>query len=252
MGSVPSISRLTDTFADCAAACICSRRVFCDVDRGRRMPRRADRSPAWPATGPAAAPSRWTTARRERIRCRATYAVRRRQRHEQSLTCASDSLQVRPARQRRRRRRRRSPGPGAKPAATSAATSRAAAAAAISRSSRSAAGFTANIALTHTRQQAVGRDPRRQRVPRRRYLAVEVTRSPICCPRADPRAFALRLCGLRLGQLVRGFLHGLGDQQGLLLVEREILHAFMRGQRKHHDVGLVLGPAGGEGGHEIG
>ncbi len=55
-----------------------------------------------------------------------------------------------------------------------------------------------------------------------------------------------RLTPLRLGQPRCGFVHGLCDQQRLFLVDREILDAFVRGQRKHHDVGLVLGPAGGE------
>jgi len=42
-----------------------------------------------------------------------------------------------------------------------------------------------------------------------------------------------------------------GDQQGLLLVERKVLNALLRGQRQHHDVGLLLGPARGERRDEI-
>src|SRR3954466_15523814 len=57
---------------------------------------------------------------------------------------------------------------------------------------------------------------------------------------------------LRLGELVCRFAHGFCDQQRLLLIQGEILDAFGRGQREHHDLRLVFRPAGGEGGHEIG
>src|SRR5712692_10119943 len=56
---------------------------------------------------------------------------------------------------------------------------------------------------------------------------------------------------LWLGQPGGGFFHGFCDQQRLFLAESKVLDAFVRGQRKHHDFRLVLGPTGGEGGHKI-
>src|ERR1700704_1281397 len=53
------------------------------------------------------------------------------------------------------------------------------------------------------------------------------------------------------GEPGSGLFHGLGDQQRLFGGEREILNALMRGQRKHHDIRLVLGPAGGESRYKI-
>src|SRR5262245_35597844 len=60
-----------------------------------------------------------------------------------------------------------------------------------------------------------------------------------------------RLTRLGLLEFRRGLLDRLGDQQGLFLGEGKILHTALRGQRQHHDVGLVLGPAGRESGDEV-
>ena len=55
----------------------------------------------------------------------------------------------------------------------------------------------------------------------------------------------------RPGELGSGFFYGFCDQQRLLLVERKVMNALMRRQRKYHDFGLGLWPARGESGHKI-
>ena len=108
----------------------------------------------------------------ERIRCRATYAVGDGGNGlNQSLTCASDSYKFDLASQCRRQRRRAVRNLEREPAATSAATLRDAAARQLP-GRRQRAGFTANISLTHPRQQAVRRDQGRKPVPRRHDFAV--------------------------------------------------------------------------------
>ena len=115
-----------------AAARICGRRVFLGrIDR-LRVTRSPGRMPAWPADGPAAAPSRWMMVRSERIRCRATYRVSGHN-MDMSADLRQRRLQVQSVRPMSSTRAARSPAPGARPAATSAAPCRAVAAAAISR-----------------------------------------------------------------------------------------------------------------------
>src|ERR1700704_1861701 len=70
-------------------------------------------------------------------------------------------------------------------------------------------------------------------------------------PSDQSRGITFGSRGFRTSELCGGFLDGFCDQQGLLLVERKILNALLRGQRQHHDVGLLLGPPGGERGHKI-
>ena len=125
MGSVPSVSRARHqnyspnarrlTFAAVAF-------FLTGFAASTSYAQSSGRSPAWPATGPAAAPSRWTTAPASGSDAAPpTRSAGAKHEHEPDLR--QRRLQVQSARPVSSPRAARCPAPGAKPAATSAATS---------------------------------------------------------------------------------------------------------------------------------
>ena len=121
---------------------------------------------SWSGTGTVAL----SDGTNERIRCRASYKV-----NGGGAGPAADAalrqrqLQIRSEQRRRSARATASPATGARPAATSTAICRARAGGGQIEVFVEAAGFAANLTLTHPRQQAVGADQFQGRDPGRQH-----------------------------------------------------------------------------------